>query len=125
MYTTTPYETTTTMPAISPVILIIYLAIIVFEIVAIWKLFAKAGQPGWASIIPIYNIIVLLRIVKMDWWHILIMLFVPFAAVVYSIIVNYKVAMVFGKDTGFGILCVFFPVIMFPILAFGSSEYVG
>ena len=125
MYTTTPYETTTAAPTISPVLLILYLAIIVFEIVAIWKIFVKAGQPGWASIIPIYNIIVLLRVVKLDWWHIFIMLFVPFAAIVYAIIINYKMAIVFGKDAGFGVLCIFFSAITYPILAFGSAEYVG
>ena len=54
-----------TMPTMSPVILIIYLAIAIFEIAAIWKIFAKAGQPGWAAIIPIYNITVLLRVCKM------------------------------------------------------------
>ncbi len=114
-----------TMPTMSPVILIIYLAIAIFEIAAIWKIFAKAGQPGWAAIIPIYNIIVLLRVCKMAWWHILIMLFVPFAAFVYAILLNYKVAMVFGKSAGFGVLCIFFSGIMFPILGFGSSQYVG
>ena len=122
MYTT--YETTST-PQISPVVLIIYLAIAVFEIIAMWKLYTKAGKPGWASIIPIYNIIVLLDIVKMDWWHVLIMLFIPFAAVVYGIIINYKTAIVFGKSSGFGVLSVFFSAITIPILAFGSAEYVG
>ena len=122
MYTT--YETTST-PQISPVVLIIYLAIAVFEIIAMWKLYTKAGKPGWASIIPIYNIIVLLDIVKMDWWHVLIMLFIPFAAVVYGIIINYKTAIVFGKSSGFGVLTVFFSSITIPILAFGSAEYVG
>ncbi len=123
MYTT--YETTSTMPQISPVIWIFYLAIMVFELVALWKIYAKAGQPGWAAIVPIYNIYIWLKIVKMEWWHLLIMLFVPCAAIVYSCILNYKTAMVFGKDTGFGVLCIFFSGIMFPILAFGSSEYVG
>ena len=55
MYTTTPYETTSTMPQISPVVWIFYLAIMVFKLVALWKLYVKAGQPGWASIVPIYN----------------------------------------------------------------------
>ena len=127
MYTTTPYTTTqtATMPTISPVIMIIYLAIIVVELVAMWKIYAKAGQPGWAVIVPIYNIIILLKIVEMDWWHILIMLFVPFAAVVYMIIIYYKLAIVFGKGSGFGVLNIFFSAITCPILGFGSAEYVG
>ena len=124
MYYTT-YETTSTMPQISPVVWIIYIAIMVFELVALWKLYAKAGQPGWAAIVPIYNFYIWLKIVKMEWWHLLIMLFVPCAILVYACILNYKTAMVFGKDTGFGVLCIFFSNIMIPILAFGSSEYVG
>lgn len=123
MYTT-PYETTTAAPAISPVVWIIYIAILVFELAAIWKIFAKAGQPGWAAIIPIYNIVVLLRVVKLDWWHIFIMLFVPFAAMVYMIIINYKMAIVFGKGSGFGVLNIFFSGITYPILGFGSAQYV-
>lgn len=119
------YETTTDLSQISPVTWVIWIAIIVLEIVALWKIYTKAGQPGWASIIPIYNIIVLLRIIKMEWWHILIMLFVPFASIVYSIIFDLKLAKVFGKGTGFGILMIFFTPIMYPILAFGDAKYEG
>ena len=124
MYTTTTYQTTE-MPQISPVVWIFYIAIIVVELVSMWKIYEKAGQPGWAAIVPIYNIVVLLKIVKMDWWHVLIMLFVPFAAVVYGIILPYKVATSFGKDQGFAILSVFFSTITYPILAFGSAKYEG
>ena len=126
MYTTTTYGTTATqMPTISPAMWIFYIAIAIFMIVVYWKIFEKAGQPGWAAIIPIYNIVVLLKILKMDWWHILIMLFVPFAAAVYGIIMNYKLALKFGKDTGFAVLTIFFSIITLPILAFGSAKYEG
>jgi len=131
MYTTTPYETTTTtagtaaLTGISIVVWLIYLAVIVFELVAMWKVFVKAGQPGWAAIIPIYNFVVLFQIIKMDWWHILIMLFVPCAMIVYLCIINYKLALAFGKDTGFAVLSIFFSAVTIPILAFGSAQYVG
>ncbi len=105
--------------------LIFYLIVLVFMLVTIWKIYQKAGQPGWASIIPIYNIVVMLRVIKMDWWHILIMLFVPFAAIVYSILIPLKLAKVFGKSTGFGVFAIFFSIIAYPILAFGSAEYQG
>lgn len=104
---------------------IIALLVSVFLLVTIWMIYKKAGQPGWASIIPVYNMIVMLRVVKLDWWHILIWLFVPFASVVYAIIVPIKLAKVFGKSAGFGILAMFLPIIAYPILAFGQASYEG
>ena len=112
-------------PTMSPVVIIFYLAVIVFELVALWKVYAKAGEPGWAAIVPIYNIYVYFKILKMPWWHLLIMLFVPFATVVYGIIMPFKLAKVFGKDTTFAVLSIFFSSITIPILAFGSSQYQG
>ena len=99
------------------------LAVTVFLIIAIWMIYKKAGQPGWAAIIPIYNIVVMLRVIKFEWWHILIMIFVPFASLVYSIIIPIKLAKVFGKSTGFAVLAVFLPIIAYPILAFGQAKY--
>lgn len=124
MYTTTTYQTTQ-MPQVSPIVWVFYIALIVFELIVMWKIYEKAGQPGWASIVPIYNIIVLLKILKMDWWHVLIMLFVPFAAGIYGIIMSYKLALAFGKDKGFAILSIFFSAITYPIIAFGSAKYEG
>ena len=112
-------------PTMSPVVIIFYLAVIVFELVALWKVYAKAGEPGWAAIVPIYNIYVYFKILEMPWWHLLIMLFVPFATVVYGIIMPFKLAKVFGKDTTFAVLSIFFSSITIPILAFGSSQYQG
>lgn len=102
---------------------IITLAIAVLMIVALWKIYAKAGQPGWAAIVPIYNYVVMFRVIKMEWWHLLIMLFVPFAAFVYSILIPIKLAKAFGKDTGFAVLTLFFPFVCYPILAFGPATY--
>ena len=99
------------------------LAVTVFLIIAIWMIYKKAGQPGWAAIIPIYNIVVMLRVIKFEWWHILIMIFVPFASLVYSIIIPIKLAKVFGKSTGFAVLAVFLTIIAYPILAFGQATY--
>lgn len=100
-----------------------WLAVMVFYIIVMWKIYTKAGKPGWAAIIPIYNIIVLLDIIKLDWWHILIMLFVPFAAIVYMILIPIKLAQAFGKSTGFGVFAIFFSIIAYPIIAFGEAKY--
>ena len=101
------------------------LAVTVFLIIAIWMIYKKAGQPGWAILIPIYNLIVLLKIVNLDWWHVLIFIFVPFASVVYAILIPLRLAKVFGKSTSFGVLSIFFSIITNAILAFGEAKYQG
>src|SRR5271163_3719164 len=100
------------------------LAIVLVMIAALWKIFAKAGQPGWAAIVPIYNLIVLLNIVgKPLWWIVLLMIpFVNFYAI-FSIAIG--LAKSFGKSTGFGIGLIFLSVVFYPILAFDSSRYLG
>lgn len=112
------------LTAIGGIGLILYLGIIVLLIASIWKIFTKAGKPGWASIIPIYNIIVLLEIInKPVWWIVLFL--VPFVNFVIIIIVYVELAKVFGKSTGFGIGLVLLGVVFFPMLAFGDATYQG
>jgi hypothetical protein len=100
------------------------LALGVVVIVAMWKVFEKAGKPGWASLIPIYNLIVLLEIVgKPLWW--IVFFFVPCLNFVGWILVSLEVAKVFGKDVGFGIGVAFLPFIFYPMLGFGDARYMG
>lgn len=102
--------------------ILVYVAIILLMIASLWKLFAKAGKPGWASIVPIYNIIVMLEIVgKPTWWIILYL--IPFVNIVVAIIVNIQLAKVFGKDTGYAIGLILLPFVFFPMLAFGNAQY--
>ena len=68
------YGTTTTNTSISPIVWIIYLAILVFYLAAEWRIFSKAGKPGWAVIIPIYNTLVFLQVVGRPWWWLLVSL---------------------------------------------------
>lgn len=105
-------------------VVFIYLAIVALVIVSLWKVYAKAGKPGWASIIPIYNIIVLLEIVKKPLWWI-VLFFIPIANLVAAIVIYVELAKVFGKSSGFGIGLVFLGFIFFPILAFGNAKYIG
>jgi len=104
--------------------LLIYLAILILIIASFWKVFTKAGQPGWASIIPIYNIIVMLQIVGRPWWWLLLML-IPIVGLVIAIIVSIDMAKSFGKGAGFGIGLALLGFIFYPILGFGSAKYVG
>jgi hypothetical protein len=109
---------------VSPVSLIISLLIALLMIVAMWKVFTKAGQPGWASIIPIYNLYIWCKIVGRPWWWILLML-IPFVNFIILIILCIDTAKSFGKGPGFGIGLALLGVIFWPILGFGSAQYQG
>lgn len=103
---------------------LIYLAIFVLIIAGFWKTFVKAGKPGWAAIIPIYNIIVLLEIAgRPIWW--IILFFIPIVSLVMVIIVGIDVAKAFGKGTGFGVGLGLLGFIFYPILGFGDATYRG
>jgi hypothetical protein len=104
--------------------MLFYLAIIVVVIAGMWKVFTKAGQPGWAAIVPIYNIVILLKIVgRPVWW--LVLLLIPFVNFVILILVSIDVAKSFGKGPGFGIGLWLLSFIFYPILGFGDAQYVG
>jgi len=106
----------------SPIIIIIYLGIILLVVASMWKIFTKAGKPGWAAIIPIYNTIVLLEIVKKPvWW--IILFFIPFVNIVIAIMVAHQLSLSFGKGVGFTIGLVLLGIIFYPILAFGDARY--
>ncbi len=106
------------------VLIILYLAVVILEIAAFWKVFTKAGQPGWAAIIPIYNTITMLRIAgRPAWWFLLF--FVPVVNFVIAIIVLIDMAKAFGKGTGFAMGMLFLSFIFFPILGFGGARYIG
>src|SRR5437763_12510103 len=107
-----------------PVFWIFYLAFTILMIAAWWKIFTMAGQPGWACIIPIYNLYVWCKIVGRPWWWILLML-IPFVNFIILIILLIDLAKSFGKGVGFGIGLLLLPIIFFPILGFGSAQYQG
>jgi hypothetical protein len=100
------------------------IAMIVIIIIGTWKVFQKAGKPGWASIIPIYNIIVLLEIIGYSPILVLLM-FVPVVNGVFAIIMHYKLAQVFNRGIGFALGLIILPYIFLPILGFGDSKYIG
>lgn len=102
--------------------IIIYLIILVLLIVSYWMIFEKAGKPGWASIIPIYNAVVLLQVAKKPvWW--IILLLIPFVNLIVYIVLLNAISKVFGKGGGFTVGLFFLPFIFFPILGLGSAKY--
>ena len=103
---------------------VVYLAVAILMIAAMWKVFDKAGKPGWACLVPIYNIIVMLQIAgKPEWWVLLFL--VPFVNIVIMIMTEIAIAQNFGRDTGFALGLIFLPVIFWPVLGFGGSRYAG
>ena len=101
---------------------IVEIALLVLLIAGMWKVFQKAGKPGWAAIIPIYNIIVLLQITgKPIWW--LVLYFIPFVNVVVLVLVCIALAKRFGKSVAFAIGLALLPFIFYPILGFGDATY--
>ncbi len=108
----------------SPVAIIFGLAIGILAIVAMWRVFVKAGKPGWAAIIPIYNYIVMLEIAGRPLWWIFLLL-IPFVNIIIVIIVINDISKSFGHGVGFTLGLIFLSVIFWCILAFGPSRYLG
>ena len=108
----------------SGIVWIIYIAFIIAVIAGWWMMFEKAGEAGWKSIIPIYNIIVLLKIVGREWWWVILMI-IPIVGFIIWIIVALDLAKVFGRGVGFGIGLIFLTPIFSLILGFGSDTYKG
>ncbi|MFB1480183.1 DUF5684 domain-containing protein [Corallococcus sp. RDP092CA] len=104
---------------------IIYLAVIAVAIAGMWKMFVKAGQPGWAAIVPIYNLYILLTIVGRPIWWLALFLLCPPAGLIAGIIVSIDLARSFGKGTGFGIGIALLGFIFIPMLGFGDAQYQG
>lgn len=105
-------------------LIIIGVSIAVLEIVALWFVLEKAGEPGWAAIIPIYNYLMVIKIAGKPWWFILMMLIPIVNIVIYIIILN-GLSKSFGKDEAFTVGLFFLRFIFLPILGFGKAQYSG
>lgn len=104
------------------IFMILYLGLLVVAVAGMWATFEKANQPGWGILIPIYNLILLLKVAgKPLWW--LILMFIPLVSIIPGIIIPFAVARNFRKGSGFGAGLLFLPFIFYPILGFGSAEY--
>lgn len=118
------YEVSGVAAGIGTGMVILYLAIIAVWVIGMWKVFEKAGKPGWAAIIPIYNFIILIEIVgkPMIW---VLWLILPCVNFVFIIWLYNLVSKSFGKSEGFTVGMVLFPYIFWPILGFGDAKYLG
>jgi len=105
-------------------VLLLVLGITLLVIVSLWMLFAKAGEAGWKSLIPIYNMYVLLLISgKPGWW--LLLLFIPLVGSIFHLLAMLALAERFGRGALYGVGLFLLPMIFFPLLAFGGSQYEG
>jgi hypothetical protein len=108
----------------SMIVGLIELLIVIAAIAGLWKTFEKAGKPGWAAIVPIYNIIVMLEIAgKPLWWIVLFL--IPLVNLVVAILVGIAIAEKFGKSAGFGVGLALLSFVFYPILGFGDAQYGG
>jgi len=104
--------------------IILIIAIWLFMIICYWKVFTKAGQPGWAAIIPIYNIYIMTKIGgKPGYWTLLCL--IPIVNIVFLIWLTNMISKSFGKDEGFTAGLLLLSIIFYPILAFGPAKYQG
>ena len=103
---------------------LIALVVVVFMVAAMWRVFTKAGQPGWGCLVPFYNVYLMLEIAgKPGWW--LIFFFIPVINFVVQIVMMIDIAKNFGRGGWFAAGLIFLPIIFFPVLAFGESVYIG
>ena len=106
---------------------LITIALVVLTLVARWKLFKKANVDGWEALIPIHSDIVELKLggIKTYWYFLNIIAFCGIGPLIIAFWKNIALSKAFGKGVGFGVLMTFFPFVCYPILAFGSAQYVG
>ena len=119
-------ETTSlTKAIIAAPFIVVWLALVVIMIAAEWKIFTKAGEAGWKSLVPFYNVYTLFRIAgRNGWWF--LGFAVPFLNIVVAVILALDLAKHFGKSTLFAIFgLIFFPYIGILILGFSDTKYVG
>ena len=104
------------------VVLVLYLAVVIFYVTAGWKVFVKAGEPGWGIIVPFYNLYLVCKIAgRPEWW--LILFFIPLVNIVFGLIIAMDIAKAFSKSSGFGIGLWLLGFIFVPILGYGSAQY--
>jgi uncharacterized membrane protein YoaK (UPF0700 family) len=104
--------------------MLLMLGVGVALVAGMWKVFAKAGQPGWGCLIPIYNLVLLVRIAgKPGIW--VLLAFIPVVNFVICILLAIEVAKKFGRGAGFGVGLAFLPMIFYPIRGFGDARYQG
>jgi len=108
----------------SAVVLVIQLAVLVALVAGMAKVFAKADEPAWGAIVPIYNTYLLIKIGGNPWWYLLLLL-IPLVNVLVLAKVSIDVAKSFDKGVGYGIGLWLLQPLFYPLLGFGDATYGG
>ena len=103
---------------------LVVFAVVILLFVSMWKVFTKAGQPGWGILVPIYNAYLLCKIANRPGWWVLLML-IPLVNFAIAIVLAIDIAKNFGRGVGFGIGLAFLGIVFYPILAFSDAQYQG
>jgi len=102
----------------------VWMAVIVTVVAGMWRVFTKAGQPGWGVLVPIYNLFLMCKIAQRPaWW--VILFFVPVVNLIVAVVMSIDIAKHFGKGTGFGVGLAFLGFIFYPVLGFSGAQYGG
>lgn len=102
----------------------VVIALFIFGVIVNWRIFTKAGRPGWESLIPIYSTYIMIKIAgKPGWW--LLMLLIPLVNIYFAVWLINMISKSFGKDEGFTVGLLILGFIFWPILAFSSAKYLG
>ncbi len=96
----------------------------VLSVIALWKVFNKAGEHGWWAVVPIINAYKICKIADGNGFKCILYL-IPLVNIVYYVIVNIRMAKSFGKSGLFGLGLIFLNVVFVYVLGFGSAEYIG
>jgi hypothetical protein len=112
------------MPMILIPIIIFTLHVMVIRYVALWFIFKKTDEPGWASIIPVYNILLVIKIAGKPWWYILLLL-IPIVNIIIGIMILHGLSKSFGKGGWFTVGLIFLRTIFMAVLGFGGAAYSG
>lgn len=109
---------------ITMLLLVVELIAAAMSIMVMWTIYVRAGQPGWASIVPIYNMVVLMNIAgRPAWWFVLML--IPVVNFIIWFMVCMDLAVAFDRGIPFAAGLFFVPFIFFPIMAFGEPDYIG
>jgi hypothetical protein len=112
------------MPMFMIFIIFFTINVMMIRYVALWFVFKKAGENGWASIIPVYNILIAIKIAGKPWWYILLLL-IPIVNIIIGIMILHGISKSFGRGGWFTVGLIFLRVIFLAILGFGAAQYIG
>jgi hypothetical protein len=96
------------------------LPFIILQTIGYWKLFKKAGKPGWAAIVPVYNLIIILQIIRKPWWWFLLII-IPFLGLIWAVWSTNLLVKSYGKDVAYTIGFILLPFIFVPLLGFDKE----